>query len=115
MTPEEVNSLVVKMRHQSYLLASRWVFEMEAENPGSMALDGGHCDKCKHCTRIKGVPCRYGKGIRPAIDAIGGNLVKTAKEIFGTKILWIENGKVPEYFLFIVGLLSNEENIKKDL
>ena len=43
------------------------------------------------------------------------NLVKTAKEIFGTKILWIENGKVPEYFLFIVGLLSNEENIKKDL
>ena len=41
--------------------------------------------------------------------------VKTAEEIFGTKILWIENGKVPEYFLFIVGLLSDNENIKKDI
>lgn len=114
MTPEQINDLVMRIRHQNYMLASRWIFELEKENPGSVALDGGHCDKCKRCTRAKGFPCRYGKEIHPAIDAIGGNLVKTAEEIFGTKILWIENGKVPEYFLFIVGLLSNEENIKED-
>ena len=36
-------------------------------------------------------------------------LVKNFSE--RTKILWIENGKAPEYFLFIVGLLSNSEEI----
>ena len=79
---------------------------------GSFALDGGHCAKCKRCTRPKGKPCRHEDEIRPALDAIGGNVVKTAEELFNTKILWIENGKVPEYFFFIVGILSDSEEIE---
>lgn len=112
MTQEEVDKLILGIRHQNYILASKWVLSVENENPGTYALDGGHCAKCKRCTRSKGKPCRHEEGIRPAIDAIGGNLVKTAEELFDTKILWIENGKAPEYFLFIVGLLSNSEEIK---
>ena len=114
MTPEEVDSFVMGIRHQNYMMASRWILDVEKQNQGSFALDGGHCAKCKKCTRPKGKPCRFEDEIRPAIDAIGGNLVKTAEDIFGTKILWIENGKAPEYFLFIVGLLSNSEEITFD-
>ena len=33
------------------------------------------------------------------------------ENIFGTKIIWIENGKVPEYFFFIVGILSDSKEI----
>ena len=112
MTDEEVDALVMGIRHQNYILASKWILSVERANPGSFALDGGHCAKCKRCTRPKGKPCRHEDDIRPAVDAIGGNLVKTAEEIFGTKILWIENGKVPEYFLFIVGLLSDSEELE---
>ena len=112
MTAEEVDSLVMGIRYQNYILASKWILSVERANPGSFALDGGHCAKCKRCTRPKGKPCRHEDDIRPAVDAIGGNLVKTAEEIFGTKILWIENGKVPEYFLFIVGLLSDSEELE---
>ncbi len=115
MSPEDIDALVMRIRHQNYTMASRWVLDVEKQNPGSFALDGGHCAKCKRCTRPKGKPCRYEDSIRPAIDAIGGNLVKTAEEVFQTKIFWIENGKVPEYFLFIVGLLSNSENIEVEI
>ncbi len=111
MTTEEIDDLVLRIRHQNYILASKWILNVEKENPGSFALDGGHCIKCKRCTRPKGKPCRHEDEIRPAIDAIGGNLVKTAEDIFDTKILWIENGKAPDYFLFILGLLSNSEEI----
>ncbi len=111
MTPEEIDQLVLRIRQQNYVMASKWILEQEHNNLDSIALDGGHCSKCKRCMRLKGQPCRFGDTIRPAIDAIGGDLVKTADEIFHTPILWIENGKVPQYFLFILGLLSQEENI----
>lgn len=111
MTPEEIDQLVLRIRQQNYRMASKWILEQEQNNPNTIALDGGHCSKCKRCMRLKGLPCRFGETIRPAIDAIGGDLVKTADEIFNTPILWIENGKVPQYFLFILGLLSQEENI----
>lgn len=111
MSDDEIDKLIMGIRHQNFGLVSQWILDLESKNPGSMALDGGHCSKCKRCTKPKGKPCRHEKDIRPAIDAIGGNLVKTAEDIFKTKILWIANGKVPEYFLFIVGLLSDEEAI----
>lgn len=111
MTEDEIDKLIMGIRHQNYVLVSKWILDMEKNNPGSMALDGGHCSKCKHCTKPKGKPCRHEAYIRPAIDAIGGDLCKTAEDIFKTKILWINKGKVPEYFLFIVGLLSDEEVI----
>ncbi len=111
MTNEEIDELVLGIRHQNYIIASKWILGVERENPGSFALDGGHCAKCKRCTRPKGKPCRHEEEIRPALDAIGGNVVKTAEELFGTKILWIENGKVPEYLFFIVGILSDSEEI----
>lgn len=114
MTREQIDELVFGIRHQNYIIASNWVLGVERQNPGSFALDGGHCTKCKRCTRPKGKPCRHEADIRPALDAIGGNVVKTAKDLFDTEIIWIENGKVPEYFFFIVGILSNSEEIVVD-
>lgn len=114
MTSDEIDELILGIRHQNYTVASKWILNIEKNNPGSMALDGGHCAKCKRCTRPKNKPCRFEQDIRPAIDAIGGNLVRTADEILGKKILWIENGKVPEYFLFILGLFSQSDEVVTD-
>lgn len=111
MDAEEINRVVKDIWHQYCLAAGNWIFEVEKNNPGSVALDGGHCSRCKKCSRMKNEPCRFGKAIRPAMDAIGANLVKTSEEIFNTKVLWITEGKIPEYFSFMVGLLSNSENI----
>ena len=112
MTEEQINDLVMSIRHQNYILVSEWIKNVEKTNPDSTAVDGGHCAKCKRCMRLDNKPCRYGNEYRPGIDAIGGNLVKTAEDIFGIKILWIKNGVVPDYFLFMVGLLSDDEKIK---
>lgn len=109
--PETIDELVMDIRKQNGRCVSKWVLGVEKLNPGTSALDGGHCIRCKKCAKTKCKPCCHEDTMRPAIDAIGGNLVKTAEEVFNTKILWIENGKVPEYFLFIVGLLSNSEEV----
>jgi len=86
---------------------SQELFELEKQYPGSVSLSGGSCSVCGegNCTRTEGVPCRYPDKMRYSIEALGGNVGLTARKLMGIKLEWIEEGKMPSYFVLIGGLL----------
>ena len=79
----------------------------EQKNPGSVSLSSGYCLHCKKagCTRLSGKPCRFPDKMRYAIESLGGNVGKTVTKYLHQELLWVEEGKLPEYFMLIYGLL----------
>ena len=59
---------------------------------------------------LKALEKRYpgSRGIgagRYSLESLGGNISKTAEELLGFRILWIEDKKIPEYLTIMGGLL----------
>lgn len=73
---------------------------------GSMALSCGSCKVCEICNRIEGKPCLHPEYMRYSIEALGGDVAKTAERLFGKPILWVKDGIAPEYLMLIGGVLS---------
>ena len=44
--------------------------------------------------------------MRYSIEALGGNVGKTVHDLLGIELEWIEEGKVPSYFVLVGGLLE---------
>lgn len=82
----------------------------EAEMPGSLALWAGTCDLCPRCARQDGAPCRRPGEMRHSIEALGGDVGKTAQRYLDRPILWIRDGQLPEYLMLIGGLLYGEKH-----
>lgn len=87
----------------------RELLAMEKTLPGSLALSAGTCDVCEECTRPQGAPCRHPESLRPSIEALGGDVVGTVERYFHRRVLWIQEGKLPEYLTLVGGLLTGEE------
>ena len=87
---------------------SRELYELEKSYPGSISLSAGSCDLCKEegCTRTLGEPCRYPEKMRYSIESLGGNVGKTVSKLMGYELEWVEEGKVPSYFVLVGGLLK---------
>lgn len=87
---------------------TRELFELEKTHPGSVSLSAGSCSLCGkgNCTRISGKPCRYPEKMRYSIESLGGNVGKTVHDLLGIPLEWIEEGKVPSYFVLVGGLLE---------
>lgn len=83
------------------------LFEKETEYPGSRSLSAGSCEVCgiDNCTRKTGEPCRFPEKLRYSIESLGGNVGLTARKLLGIELQWIEEGKIPDYFVLIGGLL----------
>ena len=43
------------------------------------------------------------------IEALGGDVDKTVEDLFECKILYAQNGKLPEYLMFVGGLLYDKK------
>lgn len=84
------------------------LFEMEKTFPGSISLSAGSCSACgkDNCTRPSGKPCRHPEKMRYSIESLGGNVGKTVHDLLGIELEWIEEGKVPSYFVLVGGLLE---------
>ena len=82
------------------------LMEMEKENPGSVSLSAGSCMNCKPCTRPMGEPCRFPDKMRYSIESIGGNVGLKVTKYLKQELLWMEEGRLPEYFILVCGLLS---------
>lgn len=67
---------------------------------GLAQIDGCFC--AGQCTRPLGEPCRHPDLVRPALEAYGFDVCKTAKEILGLELLWSRDGILPAY-LSLVG------------
>ena len=87
---------------------SRELYELEKSYSGSISLSAGSCDLCKEegCTRTQGKPCRYPDKMRYSIESLGGNVGKTVSKLMGYELEWVEEGKVPSYFVLVGGLLK---------
>ena len=87
---------------------SRELYEMEKQHPGSVSLSAGSCSMCREegCTRSKGEPCRHPNLMRYSIESVGGNVGLTVSKLMGYELEWVEEGKVPSYFVLVGGLLK---------
>ena len=86
---------------------SRELYKLEKEYPGSISLSAGSCSMCKEgCTRAEGFPCRYPELMRYSIESLGGNVGKTVSKLMGYELEWVEEGKLPSYFVLVGGLLK---------
>ena len=69
---------------------------------GIVGAAGGGCTLCEgKCTRPEGKPCRHPDKMRHALDALGGDISKTMEKYFDKPILWIQDGKTPEYLTLV--------------
>jgi len=86
------------------------LYALEAANEGSLALSAGGCDLCAECTRPKGGPCRFPDRMRYSVESIGGDVLGVMSEVLGEKVLWAEDGRLPEHFLIVGGLLRDRQS-----
>ena len=87
------------------------MYAMEEELPGSESLLTGDCRICEGCTKSEGMPCRFPEKMRYSIAALGGDVGKTISDLCGIELEWIEEGKLPEHYALVGGLLKN--NLKE--
>jgi len=89
-------------------ILSKELFLMEQDFAGSMALLAGSCSVCGEgkCSRRCGKACIVPEKMRYSVESIGGDVGKTAKELWGIELLWAENGRLAEYMMLVGGLLK---------
>lgn len=83
------------------------LYAEEAKTPGSISLSAGSCTLCgeDNCTKKSGETCRFPDKMRYSIEALGGNVGLTASKLLGVRLQWMEEDKVPDYFVLVGGLL----------
>ena len=83
------------------------LYAEEEKRPGSVSLSAGSCGICGegNCSKKTGDPCRFPEKMRYSIESLGGNVGLTASRLLGIRLKWIEEGRVPDYFVLVGGLL----------
>jgi hypothetical protein len=61
------------------------------------------------CTREFGAPCKMPFKMRYSIESLGGEVDRAVEDLFGYKILYAHDGKLPEYLIFAGGLLYDKK------
>lgn len=85
---------------------ARELYEKEKLVRGSISLSAGSCALCKgQCTRLEGKSCRYPEKMRYSIESLGGNVGTTLSELMEIELEWIQEGRLPSYFVLVSGLL----------
>lgn len=103
---EELDTLIRETLWAEKEKLSRELMEMEEKHPGSVSLSAGSCMNCERCTRLTGEPCRFPDKMRYSIESIGGNVGLTVTKYLKQELLWMEEGRLPEHFILVCGLLS---------
>ena len=91
--------LKVKLMNEIYML----------ENENSLGLFLGKCNLCMRCTREVNMPCKMPFRMRYSLESLGAYVDRTVEDLFGYKILYAHDGKLPEYLIFVGGLLFDKK------
>ena len=89
----------VKLMNEIYML----------ENEDSLGLFLGKCNLCMRCTREFNLPCKMPFKMRYSLESLGADVDKTVEEIFDYKIQYAHDGKLPQYLIFVGGLLYDKK------
>ena len=102
----ELNNILKRFeRFKSRLMNEIYVLE----NEDSQGLFLGKCNLCMKCTREFGMPCKMPVKMRYSLEALGADVDRTCDEIFGLKIHYAQDGKLPPYLIFVGGLLYDRK------
>jgi predicted metal-binding protein len=71
-------------------------------------LLAGRCMICNSCTREKQLPCIHEEKAHFSLESLGFNVSAICEDILGDKLLWAKES-LPEYFIYISGVLSQEK------
>ncbi len=119
-TEEEREEIFERILYPKKEELNQELFALEKDYPGSVSLSGGSCRLCigengeggcdgktgeGGCARKDGAPCRYPEQMRYSIESLGGNVGLTVTRYLHQELQWIEEGKLPEYFMLVGGLL----------
>lgn len=106
-TPEETNEIIRKSQWKEKIILSDLLLKEEKQYDGSVSLGAGCCHKCgaDHCRRKWNQPCCNPNELRYSIEALGGNVGLTASKVLGIELAWMEEGKLPPYFVLVAGML----------
>lgn len=75
------------------------------EDEDSIGLYLGRCNICMRCTREFGMPCKMPVKMRYSPESLGANIDRTIEDFFDSKVVYAENGKLPQYMFFVGGIL----------
>lgn len=106
-TQQEVDKVLREILVREKEKMTEELYRMENENEGSVSLRAGSCTRCckEGCTREQGDKCRHINDLRYSIESLGGNVGLTIRKYLREELLWMEENKLPEYFILIGGLL----------
>ena len=107
--PGQSVSEAIEDLHQAKEQMMAELLKLERTKPGSVIVSAGSCTLCgDHCTRPEGKPCRMPNQMRHSIEALGGDVSKTAELYLNKPILWIRDGVLPDYLMLVCGLLHRD-------
>ena len=89
----------VKLMNEIYML----------EGEDSLGLFFGKCNLCMRCTREFGAPCKMPPRMRYSLESLGAYVDRTVEDVFGFEIKYAHDGKLPEYLIFVGGLLYDKK------
>ena len=79
------------------------IYALESED--ALGLFLGKCNLCMRCTREFNMPCKMPFKMRYSLESLGAYVDKTIEDLFGFEIKYAKEGKLPEYLIFVGGLL----------
>lgn len=107
LTPEMSEKLIREER----IRLDRQLIAAEKQHNGQQgqnarAFFAGTCLLCplEECTRSKDAPCRHPEAVRPSLEAMGFDVVRTCSELLGIPMQWGKDGKSPEYLVLVSAL-----------
>ena len=104
--PEQPLDVAVAALKQEKRLYRQELQRWERETPGSQMLLAGTCDQCEVCEKVQGHPCGRPELLRYSIEALGGDVEGCLQHYFHLPMLWGRDGKAPDYFVLVGGLLT---------
>ncbi|MFR8879696.1 MAG: DUF2284 domain-containing protein [Methanobrevibacter smithii] len=104
--PNELDFIIKRLERMKVKLMNE-IYALENED--SLGLFMGNCNLCMRCTKTIGMPCKMPFKLRYSIESLGGDVDKTVEDTFGYKIIYAKDGKLPEYMIFVGGLLYDKK------
>lgn len=105
-SPEELEFVLKRFERMKVKLMNE-IYMLESED--AMGLFLGKCNLCMRCTREFGAPCKMPPRMRYSLESLGAYVDKTIEDMFGYEIKYAKDGKLPEYLIFVGGLLYDKK------
>jgi predicted metal-binding protein len=105
-SPEELEFVLKRFERMKVKLMNE-IYMLESED--AMGLFLGKCNLCMRCTREFGAPCKMPPRMRYSLESLGAYVDKTIEDMFGYEIKYANDGKLPEYLIFVGGLLYDKK------